>query len=534
MHKYYRWGEGMRIKYVLIILLCATFLMGCSSEPVMEDGFEQAVHEKYDSFASENGLDGTLIFVEGVITKIYDEYESFILSSDDGDWVVSYVLAGDEYESQLVEIGDRPIKVYGVYIGKSETLQVPSIAMTNEKSKIVDAEDGTIILDFWDYSEAGLKGEWNAPDMSAEKVIGNIAYLEPINWEYNEKKNDDSSYLYYYPYPEKSSGMLYIYVSESASNVNYPSAFKSMLTGEDVVQEENDEVIAGEKGYYARYTHIVDDVPYEVSVYLINTDTNYIAFMFSEINSLSDNMEDFSEEFMSHVVTTESAEYKLNRIDKIQEENTAIVYGEYNDEKEGKETDFYFSAKGIVSDITTYSSGEVMWFEFAELTDDKVFTSTIWIDGETGTKNLAYGESIVIYGYVNKEAEVEIYGYEKTEISYSLDNIISTYKNTCSSYTYEEIARNPENVRGKNAKLSGKVVQVLQDGNDMVLRVNINGNYNQTVYVVYSKKTQDEDNILEGDNVSIYGELAGTKTYTTVLGGSMTIPQIYAEYIVIK
>ncbi len=524
----------MRIKCTLIFILCTMLFAGCGSNPVMEDGFEQAAHEKYDSFASENGLDGTLIFVEGVITNINDELEAFILSSEEGDWAVSYALAGDAYKERLAEIGGSLVKVYGVYTGKSELLNVPVVVMTNEKSKIVDVEDGTIILDYWDYSEARLKGEWTAPDLAAEKVIGDIAYLEPINWEYNEKTDGNSSYLYYYPYPEKSSGMLYVYVSELDSEVDYNAILEQMLTEEDELLEEQEVDVAGEDGYYARYTHLVDGVPYEVVSYLVNTETNYFVFMFSEINSISDDMGKFSEKFMENVLLTDSAKYKLSRIDRIQKENTEILYSEYQYNEEPKEKGFYFSAKGIVSEVSMDRSEDVIWFEFAELTDNKVFTSTIWIEEETGTKNLKYGESVVIYGYVNETGEVENYGFERIELPYTIEDVISTYKKSCDSYSYEDIARNPEKVREEDAKLSGKVVQVIQNGNDVVLRVNVNGKYNQTIYVVYSQKVPDEDNILEDDWVSIYGTLAGTKTYTTVLGESMTIPQIYAEYIEIN
>lgn len=113
------------------------------------------------------------------------------------------------------------------------------------------------------------------------------------------------------------------------------------------------------------------------------------------------------------------------------------------------------------------------------------------------------------------------------------------FKENCQSFTYEQIARNPDKVKGKNAKLVGKVVQVMTDNNSTNLRVNITKTgtystyYTDTIYVVYHPKS-GEDKILEDDIITIYGTLQGDCTYTTVLGANITIPNIEAKYITIN
>jgi len=112
------------------------------------------------------------------------------------------------------------------------------------------------------------------------------------------------------------------------------------------------------------------------------------------------------------------------------------------------------------------------------------------------------------------------------------------YMNSCTTYTYKEIARNPNNYKGKRAKIVGEVIQVQQEGNEVVLRVNMTkdqyGYYDDTIMAGYAYADENEDRILEGDIVTIYGELYGTITYTSVLGADITVPAIKTMYLDIK
>lgn len=111
------------------------------------------------------------------------------------------------------------------------------------------------------------------------------------------------------------------------------------------------------------------------------------------------------------------------------------------------------------------------------------------------------------------------------------------YINSCSTYTYKEIARNPNTYKGKRAKITGEVIQVQQDGNEVVLRVNItknNGYYEDTIMTGYEYADDNEDRILEGDIITLYGELYGTVTYTSVLGADITVPAVKTKYLEIK
>lgn len=115
----------------------------------------------------------------------------------------------------------------------------------------------------------------------------------------------------------------------------------------------------------------------------------------------------------------------------------------------------------------------------------------------------------------------------------------SDYKASCEAVSYEDIARQPDRYNGRNVVFTGKVIQV-QEGSwwssDTIYRINVTqGEYlwSDTVYVTY-KLPEGAPRILEDDIVTFYGICTGTETYTTVLGSSVTIPSVEAQYIDIQ
>lgn len=119
----------------------------------------------------------------------------------------------------------------------------------------------------------------------------------------------------------------------------------------------------------------------------------------------------------------------------------------------------------------------------------------------------------------------------------SAEEIESAFKAECITYTYKDIARSPGEYKGKKAKFTGEVIQVMQEEfysmMIYVLRVNVTQNgryYEDTVYVTYYADA-DAPRILEDDIITMYGTLEGEKTYETVMGSSVTIPNFDAEYI---
>lgn len=100
-------------------------------------------------------------------------------------------------------------------------------------------------------------------------------------------------------------------------------------------------------------------------------------------------------------------------------------------------------------------------------------------------------------------------------------------KANASIVTYEELYRNNETYQGDLVYLKGEVIQVVADGNsdDYELRVAVTQSeygYDDPVYVQYTGPVR----LLEDDIVEIVGNVKGLRSYRSVLGGRITIPEI--------
>ena len=105
-----------------------------------------------------------------------------------------------------------------------------------------------------------------------------------------------------------------------------------------------------------------------------------------------------------------------------------------------------------------------------------------------------------------------------------------SYKNSCESVKYEDIARNPDKYKGKNIFITGKVLQVLEPSlfeTAHSYRIRANG---KEWYVTYELE-EGQDRILADDSVTIYGQCTGVTTVTRVLGSKDSVPSINAKYI---
>jgi len=106
------------------------------------------------------------------------------------------------------------------------------------------------------------------------------------------------------------------------------------------------------------------------------------------------------------------------------------------------------------------------------------------------------------------------------------------YITLCQTYTYDEIARNPDTYKGKPSRFTGKVKQVIESGKNITLRISI-GEYYLTdiIWVDYIKSNENETRILDDDMVTVFGDLNGLKSYKATLGNTITIPWLKAYYI---
>jgi len=115
----------------------------------------------------------------------------------------------------------------------------------------------------------------------------------------------------------------------------------------------------------------------------------------------------------------------------------------------------------------------------------------------------------------------------------SPEEVAAAYKAACVELPYDELARFPDRNVGKALVLTGEIIQVMEEDSQATYRLKLNDDYDQIVLVGYAGGF-DQGQILEGDNISFWGEYLGTYTYTSTMGGEITVPSLNAMYYLIN
>lgn len=103
--------------------------------------------------------------------------------------------------------------------------------------------------------------------------------------------------------------------------------------------------------------------------------------------------------------------------------------------------------------------------------------------------------------------------------------------NSTVSISYGQLSKNPDRYAGTKVRYYGEILQIQEDalGGFMLLSVTDLGYdvWTDNVWVNYDGKIRSA----EGDKVTIYGIVVGTKEYETQIGGQTYVPEIDARYI---
>lgn len=98
----------------------------------------------------------------------------------------------------------------------------------------------------------------------------------------------------------------------------------------------------------------------------------------------------------------------------------------------------------------------------------------------------------------------------------------------CVKGNYEQVARNPESYQNKRMYISGTVIQVIDNGNKIQMRVQDKDGNIWYIFYTYEK---NQTRILEGDALTIYGLCCGTVSYEAITKQKITIPGINGYFI---
>ena len=207
----------------------------------------------------------------------------------------------DSYMDTLNNMKGHQVRVFGEYLGWSNVFCCPAInvfGLETQTFRIDDLEDADLSFRAWDYVNIA----WKEP-IYAKRTIGNVTYLEPVNWK-SQKNNDKDNVVYYYPYEDDQLAMVMVMTSKPITGTpKYEEYINAMLSAiEDSVEISSEEVtIDGYDAYFTRYNGTMADHRMDAAVYVLNTESYLYAFMFGEEDALSDNMLDFMDIFIENI-----------------------------------------------------------------------------------------------------------------------------------------------------------------------------------------------------------------------------------------
>lgn len=167
------------------------------------------------------------------------------------------------------------------------------------------------------------------------------------------------------------------------------------------------------------------------------------------------------------------------------------------------------------------------------------------VSASTSSKTVTVDKCHIVLSYSEASARiVELHNNQSKNIEYAksleksqkqaeADKILNEKKNyisKCETKNYQDIMRNPNGYKKQYITVTGKVIQITSGWFNSVT-IRLNDSSNNTWYVSYKYASDTETKILDGDNISVYGQSTGTTSYTTIFGSQVTIPSIDAKYI---
>lgn len=101
------------------------------------------------------------------------------------------------------------------------------------------------------------------------------------------------------------------------------------------------------------------------------------------------------------------------------------------------------------------------------------------------------------------------------------------FKKTCENVTYSDLSHYPDRYESNPVKISGKVLQVLEDEDNKSAhyRIATSGDF-EDIILCYYEKHENDTRLIEDDYVTIYGYGGGITSYEAVSGANISLPLI--------
>lgn len=109
----------------------------------------------------------------------------------------------------------------------------------------------------------------------------------------------------------------------------------------------------------------------------------------------------------------------------------------------------------------------------------------------------------------------------------------AAYKASAKSIPYVQLEKDPASMAGTVVTYTGQVVQYDSATTTSNLRINVTpdgfGGYNDTIWLDVDPAQTTK--VFRNTVIQFWGEVVGPYTYTSVLGGQITIPEVSAKYV---
>jgi hypothetical protein len=162
------------------------------------EGYEKADYDKFNSYASENGLADTKIWIEGRVEELVDikidsddseqvAYYYVIKQSDNKKWLAPVGIDGYISQEELKARTGDTIVLNGLYQGFSDKFHMPSL-------------NGVTVFD---RSKGDRFSTWLYPAQDGTYEFANCIFSVPEDWRFKKPFNENR---YFYP----ENGMLMV------------------------------------------------------------------------------------------------------------------------------------------------------------------------------------------------------------------------------------------------------------------------------------------------------------------------------------
>ena len=191
MRRKYSLGGIVNMIFALLIWIVAStgmisMVAGSELTTNFED-FEEAEFDKFNSYASENGLGGSQICVRGTVhSELFTEglYALILKQAEKEYWSVGIWYNKDDLKPSFDNIIGKEVQVYGVYTGFSDVVHMPVLVINSGGSIRETKADGSSSL-IWSFDEFV---ENNSEIISGgaeneEETSENVEPKEPVVFE---------------------------------------------------------------------------------------------------------------------------------------------------------------------------------------------------------------------------------------------------------------------------------------------------------------------------------------------------------------